>query len=369
MLILQHRRERFHPFNTARIVREALRNAGLVVVHPRKPPADLSFSPRAGLLYPGAEAVLLSDVPIERRPEQLVILDGTWHHTKTMLRDIPALGRLPRYRLAPASPSRYAIRREPFASFISTIEATVAALGVLEPETPGLDRLMDVFLSMVNRQLEHPKSAAGRRVRLRPKRTFKNVPRQVVGDLDTVVVAYGESASREVGNERAPRPPIVWVAERLGTGIPGTTGTPEETGIPGQHGERFGRLIQPRVPLGDSHLAHLELSRGDFSEAVTLEEARRAWKAFLRPSDVIAVYNSPVRRLAVELGGEAPKCVVLKAVDLHGAQQRRTLEELLAAEGIRPAAALHPGRAGKRLADLAALVRHLHALANNSTAV
>jgi DTW domain-containing protein YfiP len=97
VLILQHVRERFHPFNTARIVREALTNSRLLSDHTPRLAAGLRLKLRAGLLYPGPGATLLADLPADQRPDQLVVLDGTWHHTKTLLRDIPALGRLALY--------------------------------------------------------------------------------------------------------------------------------------------------------------------------------------------------------------------------------------------------------------------------------
>jgi DTW domain-containing protein YfiP len=161
VLILQHRRERFHRFNTARIVQRALRNSQLLADHTRNLANRLELKPRAGLLYPGPTATPLADLPQDQRPQQLVVLDGTWHQTKTLLRDIPALQSLPRYQLAPAAPSRYRIRLVPSAMALSTIEATVGALRLLEPETLGLDRLLQAFEKMVDMQLAHPGFATG----------------------------------------------------------------------------------------------------------------------------------------------------------------------------------------------------------------
>ena len=161
VLILQHVRERFHAFNTARIVERALVNSTLLVGGPQELAARVVLKPRAGLLYPGPAATLLEDVPADERPQQLVVLDGTWHHAKTLVRDLGAIRDLPRYRLAPAAPSRYRIRREPTAAFLSTVEATVAALRVLEPATRGWEQLLAAFDTMVERQLAHPKSQYG----------------------------------------------------------------------------------------------------------------------------------------------------------------------------------------------------------------
>jgi DTW domain-containing protein len=132
VMILQHRRERFHPFNTARIVQKALQNSRLLSDYTSNLATQLRLRPRAGLLFPGPTARLISDLASEQRPDQLVVLDGTWHHAKTLLREIPALQSLPRYRLAPTVPSRYRLRRQPSIVSLSTVEAAVAALRVLE---------------------------------------------------------------------------------------------------------------------------------------------------------------------------------------------------------------------------------------------
>lgn len=349
VLILQHKRERFHRFNTARIGRKSLRNANVLVGSTSGLAKALVLKPRAGLLYPGPKAALLSELPPQEHPEQLVILDGTWHHAKTMVRDIPALRDLPRYRLAPSAPSRYRIRREPSAVALSTIEAVVAALSVLEPQTRGLDQLLDAFLLMVDRQLSHPKSPQGHRSAKRRRPTCKNIPSALLGDLSHIVVAYGESTSREPGRERALRRPVSWVAERLGTG------------------EQFGCLIEPPFPVEDSFLGHLQLNRDDFVQAVSLEEARRSWKSFLRPGDCLTVFNSAVARLADQLNPQPLSCLELKSVDFNTARQYGTLDDIVAAEGLRPASCRLPGRSGKRLANLAAFVRHLNAIGNATT--
>ena len=349
VLILQHVRERFHRFNTARIVHRALRNSTLLVDQTeRLAAATLPLKPRAGLLYPGPGVRLISDLPSRQRPRQLVILDGTWNHVKTLLRDIPALHNLPRYQLAPAEPGRYRIRREPNATSLSTLEATVAALRVLEPETPGLDQLMDAFESMIDRQLAHPKEVLGWRHNKRRNRTPLNIPRALIGDLNDVVVAYGESAAGKPGGPRIPQPPVYWVAERLGTG------------------ERFASAIRPDSPLHDSFLAHLELAEADFAAALSRRQFRASWAAFLRPGDTLAVYAQGTLRLLKHIDAEFAKCLVLKSVGFNPDRQHGTLDQLLAAQGLSSAPARLPGRAGKRLANAIVLARHLNALAQQA---
>jgi DTW domain-containing protein YfiP len=218
VLILQHRREHFHRFNTARIVQKGLRNSQLLSDRTHNLARQLQLKPGAGLLYPGPSATLMADVPEAERPQQLVVVDGTWHQTKTLVRDIPALQSLPRYQLTPTVPSRYRIRREPNETALSTVEATVAALRILEPETVGFEQLLQAFERMVSMQLAHPGSANGARFIARGSRTLKNIPIALQGDLANIVVAYGEAQPGERGTgKRAPAPPVCWVAQRLGT--------------------------------------------------------------------------------------------------------------------------------------------------------
>ncbi len=342
ILILQHVRERFHPFNTARIVRRALNHSRLIVEQTeRLLRMSLPIGPRAGVLYPGPEARILSEVPASERPDQLVIVDGTWHHAKTLIRDVPALHNLPRFGIAPAAPGRYRIRREPTATSLSTLEATVEALRELEPETEGLDELLGAFDAMIEGQLAHPRSQFIPRSDRRRNRTSCGVPRVLVQQLEHVVVAYGESPYGGPGTKPTGSAPVYWVAERLGTG------------------EAFARTIQPEIALNDKFLGHLELSVQDFSGALSLEEFRREWADFLNPTDTVAVYSQGTARLLAGAGADHAKCLVLKSVPLRFCG---TLEDVLAKEGLTSPSPRHPGRAGKRLANAIALARHLSKL-------
>ncbi len=344
VLILQHRRERFHPFNTARIVHRALRNSTILIDHVPGIAARLALRPRAGLLYPGTDAALLTEVPAHQLPEQLIVIDGTWHHAKTVVRDIPALGEVPRYRLAPQEPSRYRIRREPHAELLSTVEATVAALRMLEPETSGLDQMLEAFYRMVERQLAYPKTPDGWRRNAARIRHARNIPYALLGDLNRIVALYGESLAVDTGDKTTVHVPVYWTAERLGTG------------------ERFACLISPPAPPQEAMLRHWKLSAEDFSDAVTLDEARTRWQAFQRADDVVAVYNNGTARLLEQITHRPPRCIVLKSIDFNPLRRYATLDELMAAEGLTVAPDQLPGRAGRRLANAVALIEHLRAL-------
>lgn len=358
VLILQHRRERFHRFNTARIVQKSLRNSILLADHIQNLRQRLHLKPGAGLLYPGPAARLISEVPAHERPQQLVILDGTWHHAKTLLRDIPALQSLPRYKIAPSSPSRYRIRREPSATALSTIEATVAALRILEPETVGFERLLSVFESLIDKQLAHPGSSSGSRFKYRRRRTVKNIPFALQHSLQHLVVAYGEAQPGERGCKSSSQPPITWVAQRLGDGA------------------FFSCRLHPANLLSDTFLQHLELDRTAFDGALSLAEVRRQWAQFQRPNDVVAVFHAGTAQLYSHLADRPAPCLVLKSIEVESPLQLEMTESTATAENelrtsiqtageIMSGALTFPislGRSTKRLAYAIALVRQLNAL-------
>jgi len=156
--ILQHPRERFHAIGTARIARLGLRNAEVLLprsVAPRSLEIPLDLAPGSALLFPGESARELSDWAKETPIPGLVVLDGTWAQARGLLRENPGLRDLPRVQLTPPGPSRYRIRRPPRGEYISTIEAIVEALRLLEPETSGLDGLLGAFETMIDEQIVH----------------------------------------------------------------------------------------------------------------------------------------------------------------------------------------------------------------------
>ena len=154
VLILQHPRERKHPFGTARIARLGLSNVEVVLAEAdggefRAPPQVLE---RPALLYPGPDAATLGDDLVSL--DTLVVVDGTWPQSRKLVRVSPWLGALPRVALQPPRPANYRIRRAKRPAFeVSTIEAIAYALQHLEPDTPGIDGLVDTFDHVIDHQL------------------------------------------------------------------------------------------------------------------------------------------------------------------------------------------------------------------------
>jgi hypothetical protein len=191
---------------------------------------------------------------------------------------------------------------------------------------------------MVERQLAHPGDPNGRRLKTRGIPTFSNVPLALAGDLENIVVAYGEAPGGQRGKKRVPAPPLSWVAQRLSTG------------------ESFSCKLQPPQPLKETLLRHLALTQADFADALSLEAAREAWSRFLRPTDVVAVMHPGTARLLSFLaGGEAP-CLILKSANIDIAAALEQWDDPLAIPtGI--------SRAAHRLSLAIAFVQELNALA------
>jgi DTW domain-containing protein YfiP len=157
ILIFQHPRERFHALGTARIAHLGLERCEILVASGQWGGIDRPYDPPAstGLLYPGESSIALEEADPSELPDHLVVLDGTWAHAHKLYDNNAWLRALPHYGLSPSEPSRYRIRAEPKANCLSTVESIVAALQIIEPETPGLAELVGVFDSMIDDQIRY----------------------------------------------------------------------------------------------------------------------------------------------------------------------------------------------------------------------
>jgi hypothetical protein len=302
---------------------------------------DLPLKPSVGLLFPSENSVILDELGPKERPSQIVVIDGTWHQAKTIFRDVPALHQLTQYRLAPKQPGNYRIRREPTETSLSTVEAVVAMLKVLEPNTAHLDSLLDVFHRMVDDQLAHPNCRNEWRRRKTRARPFQKIPRALTENLDNVVVAYAETTPAIVNGEKVAKQPVYWVAKRLGD---------EQT---------VEAAISTEVRLGPSIQSHYELSESFFDGAITMDEFGEKWKEFLRPTDVLAVYYKGTLQLLRKIGIEVGSTVILKGVCNNLDIRYKSIEELVTTENISSPEPTLMGRAGKRLALAIGLSQHL----------
>lgn len=146
LVVVQHMRETWKPTNTARLLARMVEGTKILRYGMREPPFDAEPLRDPGLrpsvLYPREDATELSPEGIaalrdELEPGQrlgIVLLDGTWHQCSRMTRRVPVVDTLRCVALPPGPPSRWGVRTQHDARGLSTFEAGVRVLGLLEGE-------------------------------------------------------------------------------------------------------------------------------------------------------------------------------------------------------------------------------------------
>jgi len=154
VLLLQHPSEVNHALNTARLAALGLMNAQLVVGEVFEDLPALLNMPgyRARLLFPAENAQPLQAYTPSEEPLLLVVPDGTWRKARKLLHLNPLLAALPRVTLAEGAVSRYRLRKAPGPGALSTVEAIVQALQVLEAPT-SFEPLLRPFEALIEGQI------------------------------------------------------------------------------------------------------------------------------------------------------------------------------------------------------------------------
>jgi len=134
VVVVRHQLEAFRSTNTARIALLALQGASLLEYGTEDVAARLPrlLGPDPVLLFPDGVAPWQGD-PVVRPPSALVMVDGSWSQARRMVQRITPLRALPRLEL-PSLPPLPRLRVAPRADGLSTIEALVRALELLEGE-------------------------------------------------------------------------------------------------------------------------------------------------------------------------------------------------------------------------------------------
>jgi DTW domain-containing protein YfiP len=339
--ILQHRKERKHAFGTVRLLKIGLQNLKIHDLHtdvgqayPRPP----GFPSDAGVLYPGPGSLNLADLPAEKMPGKLVVIDGTWSQAHRIYRDNDWLRGLTRYSLSPSEPSRYRIRKEPSAECLSTLESTVMALSMIEPQTRGIQDLLRAFDLMNERQMARMQESRGgpKRFKHERPRPMRAVPHPLWADPGRVVVVYGESAQPFLHRDNKARELAQWCALRL----------TEPACV-------FDEIVATEVPMPSGRfLQDLAWQASDLERAQSLSTVRERFQSFLRPDDLVVAWNKGTVRLA-RYHQMVSEGVVLK--EIYGNTTQRnfgTLDDVVRHDGLQPIP-VPPvaGRAAQRLAN------------------
>ncbi len=165
--ILQHPNERFMPINTARFTHLSLSNSVIfhgVNFNRNKAFMDdfKQFNPeKIGLLFPSPLAKDLSEAPEDL--SNLYVVDGTWNEARKIVFNSHILHEIPHYTFNPKVESTYRIRREPKKNFVSTVEAVVMSLRILEKNSNSYTELLEVFDTMVENQLHYINNKSSRK--------------------------------------------------------------------------------------------------------------------------------------------------------------------------------------------------------------
>lgn len=150
--MLQHPQEQRQAKNSVALLRLSLAHCEVVVGERFAPAALQALLHRPGretrLLYPDVPAAPAPPAPAMTAgaPLRLVVIDATWRKSLRMLLEHPALAALPRLPLEAPVPTRYrAIRAARRADQVSTLEATLQALAMLEGSGFDGAPLLDAF--------------------------------------------------------------------------------------------------------------------------------------------------------------------------------------------------------------------------------
>jgi len=185
VFVLQHPDEAKHPLNTARLAVLGLTQAELRIgehfpelerligsvtrawllfpANEQNPPATLPRPPAVTPLT--AQAVGTEAAPGRLKAQDgslLIVPDGTWRKARQIIRANPPLATLPRVSLPAGPPSTYRVRRAREADAVSTIEAVVRALSLMEPGQ-DFSPLLKPFDVLVQQQIEAMGEAVYRR--------------------------------------------------------------------------------------------------------------------------------------------------------------------------------------------------------------
>ena len=337
VVILQHPRERDVPINTARIAALCLPNAELHVGVRWDDPAVLQDPERpAALLYPGPGAIDVEAHP-PKGPITLVVVDGTWWQAKKLVRSNPKIAALPRYAFRPDAPSNYRIRKEPDQDYVSTIEALAHVLGVLEGRS--FASMMAPFEAMVDKQIAYAKTVTNRRhpKKNKPFDPRRRLPPPLKNPTGDFVCVHGEANSWAYDSPHRPESAIVqWVACRPSTG------------------ETFEAFVAPRL-LAPNTSRHLEVEAERIVAGGTRDELEARWRAFVKPHDVIVAWGT----YAATLFGEKAHVDLRVAAKLFTGVRIGTMKDFVIRFGISGLPPLGSGRAGRRLAQLVAIMQEL----------
>ena len=365
VVVLQHPRERDKPIGTARMATLCLPHSELhqgvrwdaaALDRVLDDPTDPGRMPV--LLYPGKGAIdVMLDPPTgragdaHRRRRDVVASEEAGAREPSALRP-------PRHAVPTAWPSQYRIRQEPQETYVSTIEALVHVLGALEGDALRLRALLVPFRAMIDAQIACEQELHGSRIRhakmkARPRRPA--VPPELTEHAGDVVCVVGEAnawpyRAREEGGLYEDEM-VHWVACACLTG------------------ELFERVVAPRQPLAPRTSTYVELTPTELVQRGSRWQEPRATgeSSFATPTSSASGGTTAPRSCGIRRHvAAAPHRHPRRRARVFARAKVGTLDELVARIALPVPGALTKGRAGRRLAQITAVMRHFIALAKEA---
>lgn len=157
LIILQHPSETSHALNTVALMKKSFQNITVIIGEDFSENEILnslikSFPDKLALLYPGDKSTLLN-FQSETTIGHLILIDGTWKKARKIFMLSKNLHDLPSLKLETKQASKYIIRTGQLKHGLSTLEASISALAILEKnlETKSLE---ETFEKMIEFQIE-----------------------------------------------------------------------------------------------------------------------------------------------------------------------------------------------------------------------
>jgi len=156
--ILQHPKESKHPIGTARIAELSLSQCILQVGEKFTLESIRNIRSEFNdfvVVYPGEDSMSIESLdPLYTKT--LIFLDASWRKSRRMLYESPELMALPKVGIHPKKASHYRIRKAPDTNSLSTLEAIVYTLSVLENngEVGEFSSLLNSMDWMIEKQIE-----------------------------------------------------------------------------------------------------------------------------------------------------------------------------------------------------------------------
>ena len=156
---------------------------------------------------------------------------------------------------------------------------------------------------------------------------------------ERLVVVYGEATRRGHGRRHERRQLVFWTALRVASG------------------ETFECFIDTPASHRPTihHLHHMRIDAGALDEARPIDDVRARWREFCRDGDVVVAWNKSTLELHDRAFGSRDGSIVLKGVYCRRRRGRcGLLDDVVAREGLSTVPLGVRGRAGQRLANVAA---------------